>query len=322
MTPAGEILLSEIEQHGPVPFNRFMETALYHPEHGYYRRSRDPFGREGDFYTAEQVQPVFGMLIGRLVRNLLGELGPDRDKVVVELGAGRGEMAGAFEGLNYIPVDAGRGEFPPRFSGIVFANEFFDALPVGLFRSDREGWRELYVDSVRGDFSFVDGPPAGGPAARYLLDYLPVLEEGALAEVNLCALEWIARIARRMERGYLLAIDYGYAAREAVRFPAGTLMSYRRHRASPDVLRNPGEQDITAHVNFTALERHAHECGFRTVRFESLASMLLREGERDQFAAVLSGGSEREQLTRRLQLKTLLFGMGETFRALLLERQT
>src|ERR1700755_1284360 len=105
MTPAGELLAAEILHRGPIPFHRFMEAALYHPEHGYYRRARDPFGKHGDFFTAEQLQPVFGILIAQRIRQLARAMGDPPDFAVVEPGAGRGEMAEAFRDWRYIPID-------------------------------------------------------------------------------------------------------------------------------------------------------------------------------------------------------------------------
>src|SRR5580698_2017446 len=131
VSPLGEILRDEIRRAGPISFRRFMEAALYDPAHGYYRRARDPFGKHGDFYTAEQIQPVFGILMAARIRALYQEMGAPPDFTVVELGAGRREMADAFAGWQYIPVDLDRDDaLPDRFRGVVFANEFFDALPV------------------------------------------------------------------------------------------------------------------------------------------------------------------------------------------------
>ena len=105
MTRLGEILAARIEREGPIPFWQFMSAALYHSELGYYRRARDPFGKDGDFYTAEQIQPVFGILIAQRIRQLWRTMGEPADFTVVELGAGRGEMAEAFAEWRYIPVD-------------------------------------------------------------------------------------------------------------------------------------------------------------------------------------------------------------------------
>jgi len=321
MTGAESILREEILRAGPVSFERFMKVALYQPECGYYRRGRDPFGRAGDYYTAEQIQPVFGILIAQRIRQLREELGQPRDFTVVELGAGRGEMAEAFSGFRYCPVELAGGEWPSRFTGVVFSNEFFDALPVRVAVRRGEEFREMRVGWSGGRFGWVEGAPLGGEPAEYLTRFAAGLEEGAWIEINLAALGWLDQIAARLERGWVFTIDYGYTARELVRFPRGTLMSYRRHAASEDVLSAPGERDITAHVNFTALQDHGALGGLRTARLENLSRTLIDAGEPDGFAAALSASSPLEEVRRRLQLKTLLYGMGETFRVLM-QRKT
>ena len=133
----------KLKRNGSISFERFMDLALYAPDTGYYTRpQRDPFGMHGDFYTAEQLQPVFGILVSQLVRPLLTELGAD---TVVELGAGRGDMTAAFQALNYLPVEARSGALPERFQGVVFANEFFDAHPVHLLRRENGRWGSVHV---------------------------------------------------------------------------------------------------------------------------------------------------------------------------------
>jgi SAM-dependent MidA family methyltransferase len=317
VTPAAELLAAEIAAAGPVTFRRFMEVALYHPEHGYYRRAADPFGKEGDFFTAEQIQPVFGILMAARIRELFQAMGEPRGFMVVELGAGRREMAEAFAEWNYLPVDVDAGNLPEQFTGIVFSNEFFDALPVDavIFR---EG--EFHVQRVafhEGAFFWVTGEAVDEEAHRYLHDFYPAAEEDRWYEVNLEALRWMRRIAAALTKGYVLTIDYGFTRAESVRFPAGTLMGYRRHTAQDDVLTDPGARDITAHVNFSALEETGAACGLVKENFQTLARTLLDAGERDQFAEALGVSGTGEELRRRMQLKTLLFGMGETFRVLL-----
>ena len=310
MTPLAEILRAEIERGGPISFHRFMDAALYHREYGYYRRARDPFGKDGDFFTASQLQPVFGILIASRIRSLYRQMGEPSDFTVVELGPGRGEMAELLTRYLPLPLDA---DLPKSFRGVVFSNEFFDALPVhrvvwtgGEARESLVGWRN-------DRFIWMAGDPVSPEIRDYVERYLPASNERSSAEVNLEAVRWMERIERSLESGYVFTIDYGYTTAEAKRFPEGTLMSYRRHASSEDVLADPGERDITAHVCFPALEGH----GLRTIRFETLASTLLTAGEADQFAAALAGPDETR---RRLQLKTLLFGMGETFRTLLQEK--
>jgi len=317
MTAAGEILAAQIRRDGPIPFRRFMEVALYHPEHGYYRRAHDPFGKEGDFFTAEQLQPVFGILIAARIRQLYCEMGRPADFTVVELGAGRREMAPHFAEWRYIAVDVDAGELPADFTGVVFSNEFFDALPVEAVIFREGAYHEQLVDLRDGRFVWHTGAAVPEESADYLRRYFVTPEEGRWCEINRDALRWTERIARSLRAGFVFTVDYGYTRAESLRFPAGTLMGYRRHTAREDVLEAPGERDNTADVNFTAVEEAGEALGLRRERFETLAQTLLTAGEADQFAAALGDGDD---LRRRLQLKTLLFGMGETFRVLLQQR--
>jgi SAM-dependent MidA family methyltransferase len=314
MTPVGEILAAEIHSGGPMPFRRFMDAALYHPVHGYYRRARDPFGKEGDFFTAEQIQPVFGILMAARIRQLHRAMGQPPDFTVVELGAGRGEMAPAFSEWRYVPLDAGDPMPSEKIRGVIFSNEFFDALPVEAAVYRDGAFRQQLV-ALQGDrFVWQTGDTVTPEVERFLRRFYPPPEEGRWYEASLAALEWMERASGMLTEGYVLTIDYGFTRAEAVRFPAGTLMGYRRHTARENVLDDPGERDITAHANFTALEECGAEHGLRTENFSTLAQALLAAGESDQFAAALAGPDE---LRRRMQLKTLLFGMGETFRVLL-----
>lgn len=287
-----------------------MAAALYHPELGYYTRpGAQPFGPEGDFYTATQVQPVFGRLLARLVKQCGEEL-------FVDWGAGAEALRPFFD--SYLPVDARRGVLPDRLQGFVFANELFDALPMDVFvRRDGE-WVERRVTFHQGAFAWSEeGAPSREQSdwlARYALD-----QENFIIEVNLEADRLLAELAARMESGWLLVIDYGVTRRELIRFPEGTLMSYRRHMALDNVLGSPGDHDVTAHVHFDALRASARSYGFREERFESMASLLLRVGEEDHFASALDA-PEPMPAGLRMQLKTLLFGMGESFRAVLWRR--
>jgi SAM-dependent MidA family methyltransferase len=319
MTAAGEFLRDEVARTGPILFRRFMQVALYHPDFGYYRR-HDPFGKSGDFFTAAQLQPVFGILMASTIRKLHAELGRPADFAVVDLGAGRAEMAEAFPEWRYVAVDVDRGELPVKITGVVFANEFFDALPVDAAVHRGNRFHMLRVGLKNERFIWIEAEEASSKSGEYLTRYGGSMREGERMEIALDALDWMDRIAASVREGYLMMIDYGYTTRELARFPQGTLMSYRRHTAHEDVLERPGEQDITAHVPFTAMEEHATEAGLQRVKFERLSETLLAAGEEDKFAAALSASTEEEEARRRLQLKTLLFGMGETFRTLLLRK--
>ena len=315
MNPLTLLLRDEIAACGPISFRRFMDCALYHPEHGYYRRERDPFGRSGDFFTAEQLQPVFGTLIAARVRELFEEMGRPSGFTIVEPGAGRAEMSQAFAEWRYMPVEIDA-ILPAGIAGVVFTNEFFDALPVEVAVRRGDGFRQMRVGWEETGFTWIETGPVSAPADNYLTRYVSDCDEGDLVEIHLDALARLERIAASLVEGFILTIDYGYTRRERVRFPRGTLMSYRRHTALEDVLSDPGERDITAHVPFTALEEHGKRCGLEPIGFETLARLLLGVGERGAFDAALAAPDAAEAERRRLQLKTLLFSMGETFRVL------
>ena len=313
------ILQEQIQRNGPMPFREFQNSALYHPQFGYYRRGNDPFGIHGDFYTAEQLQPVFGMLIERVVRRLAESFSPLEPFQIVELGAGRCEMQPYLKQWNYTAIDNGFGQLPETIRGVVFANEFFDALPVSLVRRHGNQFIEVRVGWDGESFHFCETEPARDELESYLTRHAPVVEDGGLIEIHLDAVDWIDRLGCKIEEGFVFIIDYGFNERERLRFPEGTLMSYWRHQAMEDVLTAPGTRDITSHVPFTVITREAEWRGFKAHPLQSLAQLLLTAGEADHFDAVLNTGSVHEQQARRQQLKTLLYGMGETFRVLALE---
>ncbi len=282
-------------------FDEFMRAALYHPERGYYNKPRDPFGTNGDFFTASQLQPLFGRVIAAEARALCP------GQPVFELGPGRREMESVL-GPAYTGIDI-FDPLPEDLSGFVFANEFFDALPVRIGMREGKSLFELLVDGNK----FLRGPLLDEEATAYVHRYWPHVPDGGRFEIADAALDWIDRLASRIRSGCVLIIDYGFTTGETIRFPQGTLMSYRNHAAIDSVLENPGDQDITAHVPFDALKDRAAERGFRAASFETLARLTLRHVERD--SALVQTERDREHL------KTLLFGMGETFRSLLLKME-
>jgi SAM-dependent MidA family methyltransferase len=318
VTSGGELLefiRSEVRLHGPMTFARYMELALYHPEFGYYR-TRDRFGAAGDFYTAEQLQPVFGEVVESFVEKLSQHAAqPDRFGVL-ELGAGRAEMKGALARWSYRAFDWGSPALPESWTGLVFANEFFDALPVHLLRKEETGWMERLVVCRGNDLCFASRPLDDPELLAYAREYGSLVPGGGELEASLAIPDWLRRIADVLSDGFLLVIDYGYNDRELMRFPAGTLLSYRKHHAAFNPLANPGTQDITAHVNFTWLSKCAAAVGFAPERSESLASWLLSTWGEEELSRRWAHADQRW----RLQWKQLVFGMGETFRVLQFRR--
>jgi SAM-dependent MidA family methyltransferase len=319
-TPLEDHIAKLIHSGGSITFAQFMDYALYHPELGYYRSGRDVFGTEGDFFTAEQVQPVFGELLHGFVVQLARSSGIDPFQVV-EIGSGRADLASFLKCWRYQPIDFVSGfsedpQLPRGISGLVLANEFFDALPVRLLRRNSESWSELVVSiDDHGQFCFV--PAVASPELlEYASKYGDAIPAGGLLEMNEGILPLCRRIAESLSSGFLLVIDYGYEPRELLRFPCGSLLSYHRHQVGSSVLNRPGEQDITAHVNFAHLVSAARSEGLELFGKQTLAAWALSVWPEEMFA-------RRWKTTPpnwRRKWKQLLFGMGESFHVLLFRK--
>jgi SAM-dependent MidA family methyltransferase len=248
---------------GRISFERFMELALYHPQFGYYTTACRPrIGRRGDYFTSVSVGPLFGQILARQFQ-LWGVT------EVIEFGGHRGQLRddvlAAAPELRYRVVEIGE-EWPDKLSGCVFSNEFLDALPVHRV----VGAREVYVNE---NFTEELGPLSD--------PRLPRLPEGYRSEFNLRALDWLEAIARRLtESAYILTIDYGFERAEyfAPRFKDGHLQCYYRHRKSGNPYQHIGEQDITAHVEFSSLIEHGEKLGLQTVLFTTQERFLMHAG--------------------------------------------
>jgi SAM-dependent MidA family methyltransferase len=351
-----ERIEQEIREGGPIPFSRYMELCLYEPELGYYVRSKEQFGKSGDFYASSDVHAIFGRLMARQFEEIWRVLGSPTQIEIVELGPGRGLFArdvldwsrekfpSFFDALQYTAVERSgplreklgatlnehvklrktviMDNFPDKSfveNVIVFANEFFDALPVevlGNHGATRIGW-----EAGRFVESFVS---ASSVELEYLDHYSVHPEEGERVEVGLEALRTIKDIADALKRGFLIIIDYGYVREELL---AGrhrdTIMCYRQHSVSNNPYEAPGEQDITAHVNFTALRAAGEQAGLECLGLITQAQFLMGIGEETQFADAFEDARlPQERAKRALQLKHLVTpaGMGKTFSVLVLGR--
>ena len=309
----------EIAQQGTISVARFMEIALYHPGAGYYRRARDPFGKAGDFYTAEQLQPVFGNLISSYAEKLAGSIEDKQTFSILELGAGRGELRNAIPGWNYQGFDWSGDPLPSTMSGLVLSNEFFDALPVHLLLKQEGTWKVAGVCLRENKLSLtVMNAEASSELVDYARCFGSLIPEGGRLEVSLHSAEWFRKLSQIQRAGSLLVIDYGYAAHELARLAAGTLMTYRRHKASADFLSQPGQRDITAHVNFSYLKDLALHHGY-DIEFDGLLNAWIgRIWNEEQLAARWKDQDQRWIL----QWKQLFFGMGQTFRVLELRKRS
>jgi SAM-dependent MidA family methyltransferase len=308
-------LRREIEAHGPITFARFMEVALYDPQDGYYVRRLDRPTRSGDYLTAPETHPLFGRTLARQVAECWERLGRPDPFVVREYGAGSGALAaslvdgllgGAPEvigSLRYQPVESAapaveaiRGRVTVAglsanrletaggpMDGLVIANEFLDALPVHRIVVQDGRLLERFVGWEDDRFNDVDAPPSTPRLGERLASDGVRLAEGQEAEVCLAVDDWIAEVASDLRHGYLIAIDYGHPAGElySTRRMEGTLLAYRGHRVVDDPYAAVGNQDLTAHVDLTHLEKVARDAGFspvgRTTQAEFLAGLGMGE---------------------------------------------
>ena len=353
-------ILSRIRERGPVPFAQFMEWCLYHPEFGYYRTDGIKIGKEGDYYTGPCVHPLFGHLIAKQLcqmSEILGQTAFD----VIEAGGGRGFLCGDilhwakkkapsfYRNIRYTlietapallkkgnknldkeekagkvfwvtPEEFEKGKGPVE--GCVISNELVDAFPVHRVMLEQGEFKELYVTERKGCFEEQWGEPSDPRIPAYFEGMGVVLEDGQKAEVNLEALDWINRVGRRLNRGFVLTIDYGSPAEELYSpcRTEGTLLCYFEHRVSEDPYERLGMQDITSHVNFTALIQKGEEAGLRLTGLVPQYRFLIGLGFFEEMEAMERGLSEIDKLKLRLTLKHLIepeAGMGEVFKVLI-----
>jgi len=317
--PLVATIRAEIEDSGPITFARFMELALYHPERGYYATRDDRGSRTGDFLTAPETHPIFGRVVGRQLHEMWELSGRPTPYRLLEYGAGsgvlaldvlRGLVADGSElqkALRYRPVevsversesiqrrlaDDGFGANVERDgaagSGCVLANEFLDALPVHRVL-EREGrLQEVFVGWRDGHFVELPETPSSQALAERLAAEGVRLADGQTAEICLGLDAWAADTAVRLERGFMLLIDYGYPAAElyAPTRGGGTLRAYTRQRAHADPFVAIGRQDLTAHVDVTAVTTALAARGWRAVGETRLADFLVALGVEDLLGSI------------------------------------
>lgn len=276
-----EAILAEIDERGPITFARFMERALYEPGLGYYATSRDRTTRAGDFLTAPELHPIFGQTVARQVERMRQQLGRPTDFTVREYGAGRGTLGQAMPAdINCEPIEFDQPRPARKFTGVILANEFLDALPVHLVVMRAGGLRELKVGRSEGKLVEVETELSDPRLAEWFDRRQIRLAQDQRAEVNLAMLDWLTEIGRDLERGYVLILDYGAPAAELYgpHRATGTLRAFRGQHVSSDVLSGVGRQDITAHVDLDALEDGAREIGLEVIARMRQAEFLLANG--------------------------------------------
>jgi SAM-dependent MidA family methyltransferase len=358
-----EAIRQEIAASGPISFARFMERCLYAPGLGYYSAGRLKFGKDGDFITAPELGPLFARCVARALATALRACG--EDAVWFELGGGSGAFARdcllQLQALDALPRhywllepsadlrerqrERLRAELPAElfarctwldrppqhaWSGVLFANEVLDALPITRFTLHDGEMFEEHVDvDANGAFVRVDRPADAlvAGAVRHLQRHLGrEFEDGYRSEVLPQLPWWLEAIAGEQARGAVLFVDYGYVRREFY-LPErrdGTLLCHYRHRVHDDPMILPGLQDITASIDFTALAEAGIAAGFEPVSYVFQSEFLIASGLDAAFAAAReTAGDEaaRYALAQQVKRLTLPGEMGERFQAMLFARE-
>jgi SAM-dependent MidA family methyltransferase len=352
--------LRNLLYYGDLSFRDFVELALYHPEFGYYTRAENPVGRGGDYVTAPSLSPAFPFAIAGLFREFVRRSEGEMCSFV-DIGCGDGSLVRAVAGetpeknARFFGVDrslsrvvpepepalepeAGLPRAEPTFlqtldevprDGLhfIFSNELFDAIPFSRLVNRGEHLHELWVRERDGGLDWSEHE-----AAPMYDDYFAglgiELAEGQFADISLEWEAYYADIARFLTRGLIVTIDYGFPAQKLFHTRArrfGTAAAYSRHRVHRDLLASPGEQDLTAHINFTDLERAGERHDARTLFFDNLAKFLLSIGITDhelfrpaQDVAITSAQEGVDLIDARDAAKRLILpdGIGEDLRVL------
>lgn len=345
-------ICEEIEHcGGAIPFSRFMDLAQYAPGLGYYTAGSRKFGAEGDFVTAPELSPLFGQCLARQIGQVLAEV---ENGEILELGAGSGALArvlidslvtSGVELTRYCILDISPDlrqrqqehladcelyknggvqwldSWPEQpFNGVVIANEVLDAMPVEVFRISDGAIEQAFVVSAGQTFAW-EFRPAGMPLADRVAAVLPGLPDGYVSEINIAVDPWMRALGESISSGAAFFIDYGFSRNEYYhsRRDMGTLMCHYRHRAHPDPLILPGLQDITAHVDFSAVAQAGEDAGFAVLGYTTQANFLLANGLLS-FIEQSDPNDVRAhlELARQVQKLTSPSEMGELFKVLAL----
>lgn len=337
------------QHHGRITFQHYMQMALYYPYLGYYRSPQRKFGVGGDFITAPELSPLFSWSVARQVEQVLRQVA---SPVILELGAGTGALA--IEMLRELarrqcPVDhyyildvsgelqarqrARFAEEAPEWldkvtwlqqlpaqpiNGVIVANEVIDAMPVRKFKL-ANGVQEVYVTTAGDQLAFDVGVPADADLSIAVEALDVTFAEGYTSEINLLLAPWLRSLADVLQQGLMLFIDYGYPRSEYYHpmREEGTLMCHYQHRAHGDVLRNPGIQDITCHVDFTAVALAAESAELAVAGYTHQAAFLVSCGIQEFYEQAKDTYAVAQQLKRL----TLPSEMGERFKVIALTKQ-
>ncbi|MBF0488395.1 MAG: SAM-dependent methyltransferase [Nitrospirae bacterium] len=361
-----KIIAGKIRANGPMPFKTFMKEALYHPDYGYYMSS-NPFGREGDFFTASHLHPAFGAAIGRQIEQMWTLMGSPTLFHIIEFGPGRALLASDmlrylsdtvfFKSISYVIIEANPrlrrqqeamlapfsgtvswtasiSALPP-VAGCILSNELLDAFAVHLVQMDNGALKEVWVAAQEDTLYEILAKPS-----KEIIEYVEefnidvlrdsntsfnsaIAAEAAIqstyrTEINLAIRDWLKDCSTILREGFIITIDYGFPAWQYYQ-PGrcrGTLLCYHRHKTSENPYVNIGQQDITAHVNFSALGKWGTLHGFTSVGYAAQGTFLLSLGIDELICQI---PKDEDYQFEAIKIKRLLVpeGMGQSHKVMI-----
>lgn len=346
-------LRTRLSNHQHIPFVEFMHLALYAPGEGYYSSGLQKLGKDGDFITAPELTSLFGKTLANQFQQVLQSL---ESPSILEYGAGTGKLCvdvlTHLDSLNCLPevyfileVSANlrhrqtaliQKEIPhlahkvhwleswPKqaFNGIIFANEVLDAMPVHRFMKTDEGLMESFIGlNNEGQLIELFKPCDNQRLMDYISNNLIISDLPYMSEVNLFLDDWILNNYHILNQGAVFLIDYGFPRHEYYHPDRnqGTIMCHYQHHAHSEPLLHPGEQDITAHVDFTHVAEAGHHAGFHIAGYTNQASFLLGNGLLSLLSEI---NDERKQFQAKQAIKQLIqpSEMGELFKVIALTK--
>lgn len=348
-------ILQKIRADGPISFEQFMEMALYYPGLGYYTRPSNVIGREGDFYTSPHLHPVFGAMLCRQMEEMWNLLRRPEVFHIVEMGAGMGYLAkdildysGIGKGqkakgkrfsnhIKYTIVELNPSvkarqqallkdhtgsvlwvsclDELDSFTGCFLSNELLDAFPVRLVEIGDE-LSEVYLSEGEGDLIELK-VPCSDEIEEYFEEFSLQPAKGYRTEVNLKVKDWLAGVCDKLTAGFVLTVDYGYPAWDyySEERNRGTLLCYYNHQFNEEPYQNIGEQDLTAHLNFSSLKKWGEGLGLKTVGFCPQGVFLVSLGL-DEVILELYGDTPDIAELNKIKGLILPQGMGESHKVM------
>jgi len=342
-----EIIKQKVKNEGPICFQEFMEMCLYHADLGYYSSPQNKIGMDGDFYTSTCLTPVFGALIGKQLEEMWQTMG-EPAFTVVEYGAGTGALCHDIltylkgnkkmhDQLRYCIIEKSPAmralekkhlnekvcwydsiQEIPEINGCIISNELVDNFSVHQVVMEEE-LKEVFVDYQDGFVEVLK--PASEVLQGYLSELGIELPQGFRTEINLQALSWISDVAAALNTGYVMTIDYGHQSAELYKAcrSGGTLLCYYKHSINDCVFDNIGKQDITSHVNFSALMHWGGKNGLDHCGLTDQCHFLLALGFKDFINQEMSYEKDILQAAKKASIlsHTLLIDMGNKFKVLI-----